>query len=111
MAKNNNYIARQQAKHAMEIKLHRNFTMRWCADAAILAANDVFQRRGDKLAEFMDAFFKYSKDIATMTLSDAKDDKTLEYTKAKVDARLQELLGDAFQPWDERYDFGRLMED
>ena len=40
-----------------------------------------------------------------MTLTDAKDDKSLEYTKAKLDARLEELLGEDFQPWEERYRF------
>ena len=40
-----------------------------------------------------------------MTLDDAKGDKSLEYTKAKLDGRLKELLGEDFVPWDERYTF------
>ena len=105
MAKKSGYLERMQAKNAADISFHRKFTMQWCADAAILAANEVFQRRGKKLVEFFNAFVRYSHEIAEMTLDDAKGDKTLEYTKYKLDERLKELLGEDFQPWDERYRF------
>lgn len=107
MAKNKGYLARQQAQKAADIKFHRLFTMQWCADAAILAAHDVFQRKGEKLVEFHNKFVKYANEIAEMTLADAKDDKTIEYTKGKIDGQLKELLGEAFQPWEVRYDFFR----
>lgn len=105
MAKQSGYLARMQAKKAADISFHRKFTMQWCADAAILAANEVFHRRGKMLVEFYNAFIRYSHEIADMTLDDAKGDKTLEYTKAKLDGRLKELLGEDFVPWDERYTF------
>ena len=107
MGNNKGYLARQQARQAAEIKRHRLFSMQWCADAAILAAHDVFQRKGEKLVEFHNAFVKYANEIAEMTLADAKDDKSIEYTKGKVDGRLKELLGPSFQPWEIRYDFWR----
>lgn len=107
MANNKNYLARQRAKQAAERKINRLFTMQWCADAAILAAHEVFQRKGEKLVEFHNAFIKYANEIAEMTIADAKDDKQIEYTKGKVDKRLQEILGDKFQPWEVRYDFFR----
>ena len=105
MGKKSGYLARMQAKKAADISFHRKFTMQWCADAAILAANEVFQRRGKKLVEFYNAFIRYSHEIAEMTLEDAQADKSLEYTKYKIDERLKELLGEDFQPWDERYRF------
>lgn len=107
MAKNKNYLARQREQKAAEIKIHRLFTMQWCADAAILAAHEVFQRKGEKIVEFNNAFMKYANEIAEMTLADAKDDKQIEYTKGKVDKELEEILGDKFQPWEVRYDFFR----
>lgn len=103
MGKPNAYLEKLKAQKAQEMHHARLFTIQWCADAAVLAANEVFQRKGEKLVEFMEAFMRYSDEIATMTLDDAKDDKSIEYTKAKLDARLQELLGDAFRPWEERY--------
>lgn len=104
MAKNSGYLAKMQAQKAAEISLHRKFTMQWCADAAILAAHDVFHRKGDILAEFHKKFMEYSQDIAQMTLDDAKDDRHIDYTKGKVDGILKDILGDNFVPWEERYD-------
>ena len=97
------YLQRQQSQRQAEISFHRKFTMQWCSDAAILAANEVFQRRGDKIVEFHNAFVRFTNEIANMTLEDAKGDKTLEYTKSKVDGKLREILGKDFVPWDERY--------
>lgn len=106
MPKPNAYLLKLRAEKAAEMSHQRKFTIQWCADAAVLAANEVFQRKGEKLVEFYNAFVRYAHEIAEMTVADAKDDKTLEYTKAKLDDRLQELLGDAFIPYEERY--GRL---
>lgn len=105
MAKQSGYLAKLQAKKAADLHFHRKFTMAWCADAAILAANEVFHRRGKALVDFNNAFVRYAHEIAEMTLDDAKADKTLEYTKYKVDEQLKELLGEDFVPWEERYRF------
>lgn len=59
------------------------------------------------MVEFHNTFVKYANEIAEMTLADAKDDKTIDYTKGKVDGMLKELLGDKFEPWEVRYDFYR----
>ncbi len=104
MGKNSKWLAEQQRKQAATISYHRRFTMQWCADAAILAAHEVFQRKGEKLAEFGEAFMRWAQKIAEITISDAKDDKHIDYTKGKVDGMLKEILGDAFTPWEERYD-------
>lgn len=105
MAKND-YMRRLQRGVDRQLHFQRLFTTQWCADAAIIAANEVFGRRGKKLVEFNNAFVRLSREIAEMTLDDAKGDKTLEYTKYKVDERLKELLGEDFVPWEERYNFG-----
>ena len=39
-----------------------------------------------------------------MTITDAKDDRYIDYTKGKVDGLLKEILGDKFVPWEQRYD-------
>lgn len=103
MATKNAYLTKLQQQKAREIIIDRKFTMQWCADAAILAANEVFHRKGEKLVEFHHKFCEYAEMIADMTCSDFKADKDIEYTKAKVDAWLEELLGENFVPWDERY--------
>ena len=104
MPKQSAYLKRLQLDKTLAIERDRLFTMQWCADAAILAANEVFKRKGDKLVEFALAMQRYSQEIAGLTLEDAKDDKDIEYTKAKVDAALKDILPEErFQPWDERY--------
>lgn len=104
MPKQSTYLRRLQLEKQLAIERDRLFTMQWCADAAILAANEVFKRKGDKLVEFALAMQRYSQEIAELTLEDAKDDKDIEYTKAKVDTALKAILPeDVFQPWDKRY--------
>lgn len=103
MAQPSAFIRKIQAEKEAAIKYHRRFTMQWCADAAILAANEVFKRKGDIIVEFFNKYREYANEIANMTIEDAKGDKTLEYTKTRLDGRLKEILGDAFQDWDERY--------
>ena len=101
--KPNAFLAQLAKQHERDLHIQRLFCMQWCADAALLAVNEVFQRRGPKLAEFHEAFMRYSQEIARMTVDDARGDKSIEYTKARLDERLKELLGDDFVPWDERY--------
>ena len=103
MPKPNAYLLQLQAQKAAELSLQRKFTTQWCADAAILAANEVFHRSGEKLVEFHNVFIRIAHEIAEMTLADAKDDKELAYTKEKIDRQLEKLLGDDFLPWEERY--------
>lgn len=103
MPKPNAYLLKLQAQMDAEMHRQRMFTIQWCADAAVLAANEVFQRKGEKLTEFLNAFVRYSNEIAEMAIADAKDDKSMDFTKGKLDARLQELLGDDFIPWEKRY--------
>ena len=103
--KKSSFIQRLQEQKAYDIQRNRAFTIQWCADAAIMAANEVFQRKGEKLVEFNNTFAQYAKMISEMTLDDARGDKSIVYTKEKVDGRLKELLGDAFVPWDDRYKF------
>ena len=106
MPKQSTYIRRLQIEKQAAIERDRLFTMQWCADAAALAANEVFHRKGDIIVDFILAMQKYSQEIANLTLDDAKADRNIEYTKAKVDEALKAILPeDIFQPWDERYIF------
>lgn len=104
MPKPSAYMQKIQAAQAAEISYQRKFTVQWCEDAAILAANEVFQRRGEKLAEFRDAFRQIVTEIANMTIDDARGDKSLEYTKDRLDGRLRAVLPEKdFEDWNMRY--------
>ena len=103
MPKPNAYLLKLQAQKKAEMSIQRQFTIQWCADAAILAANEVFKRKGPALVEFYNVFVRWAHEIAEMAIADAKDDKTMDFTKGKLDALLEKLLGDDFIPYEERY--------
>lgn len=110
MPKPNAYLLKLQAQKKAEMSIQRQFTIQWCADAAILAAHEVFQRRGEKLVEFYNAYVRYAHEIAEMAIADAKDDKQMDFTKGKLDAMLQEILGDDFLPYEDRYAPSNLLK-
>lgn len=103
MSIKNEYAIELAIKKAAENKRRQEFTMQMCVDAAVIAANKTFNRKGEKVVEFAEEMIDIFYDIAELTVEDAKGDESLEYTKAKVDERLHYILGDKFQDWDTRY--------
>lgn len=103
MGRKNDLVIRRQLEKERDMRIMRNFTVQWCADAAAIAANKVFHRKGDVLAEFLREYNRIAIEIATMTMDDSGADKSITYAKAKIDAALKELLGEHFQPWEVRY--------
>ena len=82
--------------------------IKFCADAAVIAAHNVFLRKGDKIAEFRDEYQRLCMEIAQVVMDDsetqARDDSYLEYSKTRVDEAVLEALTEKyFQPWDERH--------
>lgn len=103
VGRKNDLVIRRQLEKERDMRIMRNFTVQLCADAAAIAANKVFHRKGDVLAEFLREYNRIAIEIATMTMDDAGADKSITYAKAKIDAALKELLGEHFQPWEVRY--------
>lgn len=104
MANNSGYLARQQAIKQNELRLTRLFALQYAADAAAIAANKVFHRRGEIIAEFVTEMMMEADRIAKITLKDAKDDKQIDYTKGSVDRDLLRILGEEyFSDWESRY--------
>lgn len=84
----------------IEVANRNNISRQMCLDAAMMAANDVFNMGPSRCEAFQAAFSKYISEIATMGSQDTAD---LEYTKDTIDRRLRQICGDKFVPWDERY--------
>ena len=72
-------------------------------DAVVIAANETFGRRGDIIKTLCANTMTVFDEIAAVTVEDAKDDPQFEYAKAKLDERLEKILGKHFQPWEVRY--------
>lgn len=71
-----------------------------CMDAAVIAANEVFNLGPSRVDRFCKAFSDALMELAEMTVSDTKD---MVYTKEKLDDRMKKICGSSFQPWDVRY--------
>ena len=72
-------------------------------DAAMFAIDDVFDVNEYSAEKFHVAHIKYVNEIAKMAIDDDKDDPEMVWTKATVDRRLLQIVGEKnFVPWDER---------
>lgn len=72
-------------------------------DAAIMAIDDVFDVNEYSAEKFHIAHIGYVNKIASMVVDDDKDDPEIVWTKATVDRRLLQIVGEKnFVPWDER---------
>ena len=90
--------------YAMELQrkkeLERHVSRQLMADSAVIAAAKGFKAGRKRCTEFHRELCKTYDDMAKICAEDTKD---MEYTKAVVDRKLKEILGDDMQPWDERY--------
>lgn len=97
--KRSSYLSRLAEQQAESRRVHTQM----CLDAAMIAANEVFNMGPTRAKAFADAFSSALREIATMTVQDGKSDKQLWFTKTKLDERLKQICGENFQPWEERY--------
>ena len=74
------------------------------ADAALMAADDVFDVNAYSAEKFHLAHIDYVNKISHMVAVEDKDDPEMVWSKATVDRRLLQIVGkDNFAPWAERY--------
>lgn len=103
MAKKNAFLAKMEEKKEQELSFMRRFTLQQCKDMMLIAANEAFGFGPDRAKVLGDMFDNVFLECAGMAITDSKDDKELWYTKEKVDAKLKEVCGEHFCPWEERY--------
>ena len=98
--KRSGYLQHLQIDVNRQLAESRAIHTQMCLDAAMIAANEVFNMGPSRAPAFSAAFSQALVEIAEMTVSDTPD---MEYTKTKLDQRLKQICGDNFQPWEERY--------
>ena len=103
MARKNNFLARLEAKHEAELAVVRRFAVQQSKDMLLIAAHRAFGFGPDQAKVLGDAFDAVFEEYANLTVSDARNDKEIWYTKAKVDAALRDACGEYFEPWEVRY--------
>lgn len=103
MGKPNAFLARMEASYQQKLDRDRELTVQQCQDMAMIALNRAFGFGPERLRQFAAAYGQVWEDYAEITVTDSKDDKSIIYTKAKVDEVLQRICGPYFVPFDERY--------
>lgn len=93
-------IAKKSETHA---KARAHLAMTLAVDAAVLAANKCFNAGPERAPDFVGEMISTYNNLAYLIYEDAKDDKSLEYSKAKIDESIKRIMGVQFQPWDERH--------
>ena len=72
-------------------------------DAAIMAIDDVFDVNEYSAEKFHLSHIDYVNKMSHMAVVEDKDDPDMEWTKATIDRRLLQIVGEKnFVPWDER---------
>lgn len=108
MAKPNTYALLLQAQKAlreMQVRLPyaRAFAVQQTKDLTALALNRAFGFGPERQAQFREALHQVSMEYADMCLADAAEDRTISYTREKLDRALRQVCGE-IQPYEERYD-------
>ena len=99
--------ARAEAKYRALFDASMTMLLQMGQDAAMIAANDVLHLGPTRAAAFCAAYIEAVNDMARLIDTDLRDDQEYSYAKAKIDARLREIVGpDNFAPWEVRY--GRM---
>ena len=77
--------------------------MQMADDAALMAADDVWDVNEYSAAKFHERHVYYVNKMSHMAVVEDKDDPHMEWTKDTIDRRLRQIVGkDNFVPWDER---------
>jgi len=92
-----NHVKREVQRQLAE---SRPVHTQMCLDAAVIAANEVFNMGPSRCLAFAQAFSEALTEIAEITTDKSND---MDYAKDKLDSRLKVICGEHFNPWDERY--------
>lgn len=103
MPKPSSFAIKQGIRRELARQSDIAFAIQQAKDMMLIAAGDALGFGPERAKRLSDAFDKAFTDYATLTLDDAKSDKDIWYTKAKIDERLKQVCGEHFVPWEERY--------
>lgn len=103
MSKPNTFLTKMEAAYQRKLNRDRELTVQQCQDLTMIALNRAFGFGPERLHQFAAAYGQVWEDYAELTVTDSEDDKSIVYTKAKVDEVLKRICGPYFIPFDERY--------
>lgn len=89
----------EREKQTAALEAHR-FTRQLMCDLAFIALNRRFGFGPKRLTEFANALRELFDEYADLWNGDTYD---TEYSRAALDAKLQQIFGPDFHPWEQRY--------
>lgn len=103
MPKRNAFLERVAAEKAAACRTQRLFTIQQAEDMMLIAANIALGLGPERAPKLRAKYREVFRDYSEFAILDGKDDPSIEYTKGKLDNQLAAILGDAFEPWEQRY--------
>jgi hypothetical protein len=104
MGKPNAMLAKRDALLLAGYQKQLDIALQMGLDAAMIAANLVFQLGKGRAADFGAAYMQAIHEISELTIEDSKDDPELVYSREKLDQKIKAIVGDEnFEPYEERY--------
>ena len=111
----NAYLAQLEQRMQDRARVSQYVNERQSLDALIVAINDEFGFGAERITRLVSRYIEKRKEIADMFLDDRhkNNDKELAYAKAKLDKRLQSIMGSDYPEHDARYtvNIGKTMYD
>lgn len=93
-------LAQAEARFLIQIGM----AMQQACDAALMAADDIFEVTEENAVDFVAAHIEYVNKMSHMAAVEDKDDPEMWWTKDTVDKKIRSIVGEKnFVPWDERY--------
>lgn len=113
MGKRNVYHGNRQKRSMMgriaaysraEYNLRLDLALQLCADAAALAAAELFAASQEDTVRFLKVYGSYVNQISQLLAEDGKDDPEIVYATTTLDKAVKAAVGaEHFVPWEERY--------
>ena len=111
----NAYLARLEQEKQDRARIAQYVNERQSLDALIVAINDEFGFGAERINRLISRYIETRIEVADMFMDDRykNKDKELAYSKAKMDKRLQSIMGPDYPEHDVRYtvNIGKTMYD
>lgn len=101
----NAYLAQLEQRMQDRSRVSQYVNERQSLDALIIAINDEFGFGAERIGRLISKYIDTRIEIADMFLDDRRknNDKELTYSKAKLDKRLQSIMGADYPGHEDRY--------
>lgn len=101
MSGKNAYMQKLTDMYMSGLRDGRRFMRQLMFDLSCVALNETEGMGYDRLNRFADKLMELHDEYAVIFNGDTKDQ---EYSRSVLDRRLQQIAGDKFIPWEERYE-------